>query len=191
MDELALAEQLGRAGLTFLGWPDRSAVLVPVSVARYAVSCPAGDSRIDVKLRYSDASWWKHANDAWLDIASRGRLFGRDNDFLIAIALRSDVWPVRSTWAIVRLAAVWDIAGEGAAGLLGSGRHRPEFVMLAVDGRAIVQGTVWQDGIGFLAVRNPRRAEVLRQRAEFLSTWERADPEERLAARAWLEVEGG
>lgn len=188
MDEATLAKELRRAGLMFLGWPDDRVSRVPVSVAGYAVSCSKEDGRIDVKLDYSDSEWQRDANNAWFDLCSRVALFGKDREFLVAVALRPEVWPVRSMWAKVALAEVWDIVGEGASGILGAGRYVPEFVMLSMEGEVIVQGTVWQDGIGFLAVPNPRYAPVLRQQAEFFATWEIADPDERLAARSWLDA---
>lgn len=189
MHESDLADQLAKAGLIFMGWPDDSVSRVPGSVARYAVSCGNESGRTDVKLNYSDARWKEGANDAWFDLSVSAGLFGPDHEFLVAITLEPEVYPVPIRWARVRLAASWDIAGEGSAGLLGGGRHLPEFVMLSLDGDVIVRGTVWQDGIGFLAVRNPGQSPVLRQQAEFVMTWYRSDPEDRLAARRWLGAE--
>ena len=189
MGDDELADQLAKAGLIFLGWPDDSPARVPASVARNAVSCGAEDDRTDVTLKYSNARWREEANDAWFGLSSGAGLFGPDNTFFVAVTLQPEAYPVPIVWAKVKLAASWDIAGEGAAGVLGGGRHLPEFVMLSLDGEVIVQGTVWQDGIGFLAVRHPRRAKVLRQQAEFIATWYRSGPEDRSAARNWLDAE--
>jgi hypothetical protein len=188
VQESDLAEQLGMAGLVFLGWADDSEPRVPGSVARYAVSCDAESGRTDVTLEYSDPRWREKANDAWFDLAVSAGLFGADREFLVAVTVQPEVYPVPIRWAKVRLASSWDIAGEGAAGLLGSGRHLPEFVMLSLDGEVIVRGTVWQDGIGFLAVPHPHRAAALRQQAEFYATWYRTSAEDRLAARNWLDA---
>ncbi|GAA0430236.1 hypothetical protein GCM10009531_19590 [Actinoplanes capillaceus] len=188
MHENELADQLAKAGLIFLGWPDDSLPRVPGSVARYAVSCGNESDRTDVNLNYSDTRWKEGANSAWFELSVSAGLFGQDQEFLVAITLEPEMYPVPIRWAWVRLAVSWDIAGEGAAGPLGGGRHLPEFVMLSLDGEVIVRGTVWQDGIGFLAVRNPGQSPVLRQQAESVMTWHRSRPEERLAARRWLDA---
>ncbi|BEL11696.1 hypothetical protein Q0Z83_098870 [Actinoplanes sichuanensis] len=191
MRESELAERLGKAGLVFIGWPDEAVPRVPVAVARYAVSAGSDTGRDEVSLRYTDPGWQSGGNDAWFTLASDAGLFGAGGEFLVAVALEPDVWPVRSRWAGVRLAASWDIVGEGAADLLGSGRHHPEFVMLSPDGEVIVQGTVRQDGISFLAVHHPRDSGVLRKQGEFFANWHRAHPEDRQAARSWLDADAG
>ena len=190
MDETAVAGGLRRSGLIFLGWREDSASLVPPAVARYAVACGSETGRTDVMLKYSDSQWREKANDAWHSLALESGLFGDAGEFLVAVALEPKVWPVVSLWASVRLGDNWDVAGAGADGLLGSGEYQPEFVMLSSSGDVIVRGTVWQDGIGFLAVPRPWRAAVLRQQAESLANWDRADPGERQRARAWLDEAG-
>jgi hypothetical protein len=188
MHENELADQLARAGLIFLGWPDDSVPRIPGSVARYAVSCGNECSRTDVNLNFSDLRWKEDANGAWFDLSMSAGLFGQGQEFLVAVTLEPTVYPVPIRWAQVRLAASWDIAGEGAAGLLGGGRNLPEFTMLSTDGEVIVQGTVWQYGIGFLAVRHPGNSLVLQRMAESVVTWHPSSPEDRLAARRWLDA---
>ncbi|MEU0557628.1 hypothetical protein [Dactylosporangium sp. NPDC006015] len=160
--------------------------LIPPIVVAQAASCPPGDRRTDVVLDRGDPQLTQKANAGWHQLSSEAGLFSEgDGRFLLGLPGEEEGI---SSWIQVRLEESWDIAGRGAASLLGSGAGRPEFVALSLDGSVISCGTTGQCSVELLVVKQPECSHVLRRFAESLTSASYADPRDRLASRQWLDA---
>ena len=156
--------QLAPAGLHFVE-RIRGEVRQPLPPHRGPASCLPEHGRFDsapVAVDDHDlsakvnADWWRMASEYGLLNDQRGFLLGiyydipehADPDF---------------AWVRVRLAAEWDLVGSrvpalrsGFAGLF-TERFVPEFTMLSIDGRMLLNTTVWGNGtINTIAIRPDR-----------------------------------
>jgi hypothetical protein len=187
MNELHIVGLLAETGLVYLGMADPTAPLIPPTLATFATSCPPDEGRIAATVYSDDPQLRRKANAAWFELSRTGGLFGSaPSEFLLAINRANDDQPAIWRWARVELADSWDVMGVGAAGILGNGVCRPEFVMLSVDGMVIVRGTTWESSIGAILVRDPHRIRVLRDHAKWMAGRPRTSEADRDAIEQWL-----
>ena len=86
-------------------------------------------------------------NAAWYRMAVRHGLFAADREFHLHAA----------GWLRVRLLDKWDFVRSEVrqlGGLCTDGRYFPEFTAVSLDGRVLLETTVWGDGtISTIAIR--------------------------------------
>lgn len=180
-----LKEALTGAGIRLVGVLDGPGDLIPPVVAFQAVSCPPDDERTDAVADIEDPLLRQKANSDWYRLSFEGGLFSEEERrFLLGVSL---VGRSSGIWCLVELVEPWDIMGKGAAGPLGSGCCRPEFVMLSRDGEVLVCGTTGQFHISTLVVKRPGRSGVLRRFAHWVAGPGAGQEHDRAAARRWLD----
>ncbi|MEU9119348.1 hypothetical protein AB0C96_05715 [Streptomyces sp. NPDC048506] len=188
MDESRLAASLAKAGLKYLGMADSTAPLIPPALAGFANSCPA-EGVTDVEyLMSDDPQLLEKANSGWYRLSREGGLFPTGNpEFLLAVNYAEPDEPHVWRWARVSLSDPWDIAGTGAAtGILGNGSGHPAFVMLALDGNAIIRAQQGEKSTEFVLVREPHRVRFFRQHGEWMARRPRTGEFDRTAIERWL-----
>lgn len=183
----SLAKQtLAAAGLLVREKADEQLMgLIPPVIAAQAASCPFDKQRTDIIVDFEDPRLVPKVNSSWHQLSSDAGLFSGEGRFLLGLPVGEKG---ASTWVPVELGKSWDIAGKGAASLLGSAAGRPEFVALSLDGSVISCGTTGQYSVDVFVVERPQRSHVLRRFAESLSSAAYASPLERSASRRWLDA---
>lgn len=185
MDEMELKESLAAAGLLVQEECGDLGGLIPPLVTGQAPSCPLEDGRTESLVDIEDPLLLEKANADWYRLSVEAGLFTEvDRRFLVALTPEEDG---PSQWICVELQDSWDIMGNGASGLLGSGYCRPEFRMLSLDGAVLCCGTTWESAISAFVMKEPRNSQVLRKFAEWVATGEIWHPVEGVAARRWLD----
>lgn len=164
-----VAADLASAGLLFLErvsgdvprpWPDRSPATLLDEHGRFDATrdeiIDLDDPDLPAKL---DAGWWR--------MATEYGLLNEQREFLLSVNYQDylteqDQEP-ELAWVRVRLAEDWDLGGGGASQLrsffaeLFTERYVPEFIMVSLDGRMVLDTTVWGNGtISTLVVRPDR-----------------------------------
>ncbi|MGY5061180.1 hypothetical protein ACWDFR_45360 [Streptomyces sp. 900105755] len=191
MNEMALSTSLANAGLCLLGTADVADPLIPPTLATFASSCSSEDGAFGESVNLEDPELWRKANSEWHRLALGSGLFSEVNPHFLVAVKGSDVNSVQWWWVRVKLLDEWDIVGAGAAsGILGNGPCRPSFVMLSLDGDAILRCDVGQESIDFSVVREPHRAQTLRRHGEWMAGSPRVDELTRAAIRRWLDSHG-
>ncbi|OSP43550.1 hypothetical protein B7767_09545 [Streptomyces sp. 13-12-16] len=160
-----LAQGMKDCGLRFLGF--RRGTGIPPYIAGMITSCHPDQGRRDRTVALDDPARVPKANAGWLELATELGLLSAARQFLLSISVPSpgavDDTDVEGVWGLVELLEDWDIMGAGCAvGITGSRYGCPAFVMSALDGSVFVQGTVWQDAIGTVALPDPHRVRSLR-----------------------------
>ena len=100
-------------------------------------------------------------------MATEYGLFDEQREFLLSLGLEDpDADEFVTVWARVRLLDRWDLASSDAQLLRGpftglfTDRFVPEFVMTSLDGRMVLETTIWGNGtVSTLVVRPDRRTE--------------------------------
>ncbi|MFD5975690.1 hypothetical protein [Streptomyces bacillaris] len=183
---MEIKESLAAAGLLVLEECGEPGGLIPPLVTGQASSCPPEDGRTESMVEIEDPLLLEKANAEWHRLSLEAGLFTEsDRRFLVAISPEEEG---PSQWICVELQDSWDIMGEGASGLLGSGYCRPEFRMLSLDGTVLSCGTTWESAISTFVLKSPNRSQVLRKFAEWVATGEIGHPTESAAARSWLDA---
>ncbi|MEU4359795.1 hypothetical protein [Streptomyces virginiae] len=159
---------------------------VPPAVAGQMMSVRPGDSRSEAWVDLQDPLLHEKGNADWYRLSVAHGLFEED-DPTFFIALQQPDAESPSRWTCVTLRDPWDMMGKGAAGILGSGHGRPEFLALSRDGNVLCCGSTSQSSIGTVVVTSPERQEVLQRFARYLSIADVGYPESRAAAKRWLE----
>jgi hypothetical protein len=184
MNEADYSGRLAPAGMIFLGLMDLESPLVPPTLATLAPGYPPESGTWSRSVVGTDVPGFiTRANEGWFELSRKGRLFGDDREFLVAVEILEDDW----WWAHVKLAESWDIMGAGSAAALGTGFGEPEFVMLSLAGDVIVCGTAGGFMIGAVLVNDFQDLTGLRELAHWKASWPGASQQERIAARRWLE----
>ncbi|WP_438487910.1 hypothetical protein [Streptomyces sp. S186] len=188
MDESRLADALAEAGLKYSSLIDSTTPLIPPNLAGFANSCPA-EGVADVEyLMSDDPQLLEKANSGWYRLAREGGLFAaEDPEFLMAVNCAEPDEPRVWRWARVSLSEQWDIAGTGAAtGILGNGFGHPAFVMLSLDGNAIVRAQQGEKSTEFVLVREPHHVQFFRNLAVQMSRWPDTTEPTKTAIERWL-----
>ncbi|WP_433236452.1 hypothetical protein [Actinomadura nitritigenes] len=183
-----LTKNFAAAGLTFLGFPDSAAPIIPPTLATQAVSYASGAARAAVQVCPDDLQFLSKANCAWYEMSANSGLFDGGKFFVAvkhAVAGETQMWK----WAEVGLADQWDIMGEGASRILGTGSGRPGFIMLSLDGNVIVRGDTWEQLIDCVLIRAPQRIQEFRRHAAWVRDRPRIEPKERVAIERWLSLD--
>ncbi|BCY14532.1 hypothetical protein [Actinoplanes sp. L3-i22] len=161
-----VAADLAPAGLIFLNRVrEKVTPPLPNPPPYYTpASCRWEHGRFDSDRAFQpdDPDLVAKVNADWFRMATEFGVLDERRELLLAVSF-GEVRYNEYTFARVRLADEWDLAGSGST-LLGSGfgelfteRYLPEFTMLSTDHKAMLCVTVWGSGtISTLVIRPDR-----------------------------------
>jgi hypothetical protein len=179
-----LVSLLGAAGLTLVEETEDRVLLIPPIITGQAPSCPVGERFAELDIDLGDPALVQSVNKGWYRMSVEAGLFSEiDRQFLLAFSPSEEV-PAR--WIRVELQSQWDILSEYAPGLLGSGRCRPEFRMLSLNGSVLSCGTTGESSISIFVLKEPSRSPTFRKFAEWVVASEFPHPLDVAAVRRWL-----
>jgi hypothetical protein len=169
LTDAAVAADLAPAGLEFLQRVSEE-VSLPLPPPPYHSPASCGpehgrfDSRPDEVIDLHDPEMQSKVNAGWWRMATEYGILDNRREFLLSVNYSGpdDVEP-EYAWAKVRLSDQWDLAGSGSTTLqsgfggLFTDRFVPEFSMLSLDHRAMLNTTVWGNGTVSTIVIRPDR----------------------------------
>ncbi|MGN9811387.1 hypothetical protein ACTMSW_18750 [Micromonospora sp. BQ11] len=168
LTDAGIASALAPAGLQFIERV-HGEVRDPLPPGKSAASCFDEDGRFDSLpeeiVSVDDPDLEAKVNAGWWRMASECGLLDEQREFLLAVDYREPggIEP-EIDWVRVRLLDEWDLAGSGVP-VLGSyfggvftDRFVPEFTMVSLDGRMLLNTTVWGNGTVSTVVIRPDRA---------------------------------
>jgi len=165
---------LAAAGLEFLErvWEQVSLPLPAAPPFHSPATCGPEHGRFDSDphevIDLGDPQLAAKLNTGWWRMATEYDLFDHRREFLLRVDYSdpAEVEPGH-VWIRVRLSAQWDLAGSGSTVLqsgfakLFTDRYVPEFLMLSLDHRAMLNTTVWGNGTISTIVIRPDRLTKL------------------------------
>jgi hypothetical protein len=170
LTDAVIAADLAHAGLEFLErvGEEVSLPLPPPPPYYSPPSCRPEhgrfDSRPDEVVDVDDPQMPAKVNAGWWRMATEYGVADDRREFLLSVDYRgSDETEPEMAWIKVRLSDQWDLAGSGSTALrsafagLFTDRFVPEFVMLSLDRRAMLDVTVWGNGTVSTIVIRPDR----------------------------------
>jgi hypothetical protein len=173
LTDAAVATDLAQAGLEFLERVSEevSLPLPPPPPYRSPAGCGSEhgrfDSRPDEVVDVNDPEMPAKVNAGWWRMATEYGVVDNRREFLLLVRY-SDPDEVESeyAWVRVRLSDQWDLAGSRSTALQSffggvfTDRFVPEFSMLSLDHRAMLNTTVWGNGtISTIVIRPDRLTE--------------------------------
>lgn len=173
LTDVAVAADLARAGLEFRERvsDEVSLPLPPAPPYHSPASCRPEhgrfDSRADEVIDVDDPQMPAKVNAGWWRMATEYGLFDHRREFLVSVDYKDQEGAEPDyAWIRVRLSEQWDLAGSGSNALrstLGdvfTDRFVPEFSMLSLDHRAMLNTTVWGNGtVSTIVIRPDRLTE--------------------------------
>jgi hypothetical protein len=169
LTDAAVAADLAQAGLEFLEQVSEEVSLpLPPPPPYYSpASCGPQhgrfDSLPDEVVDVHDPEMPVKVNACWWRMATEYSVFDHRREFLLSVNYSDpDEVEAEYAWVRVRLSDQWDLAGSGSMALRsGFGRHFtdrfvPEFSMLSLDHKAMLNTTVWGNGTVSTIVIRPR-----------------------------------
>ncbi|MGW4463710.1 hypothetical protein [Micromonospora sp. NPDC004704] len=173
LTDAAVAADLAPAGLVLLGRVREDVTLpLPPPPPHYSpANCGPEhgrfDSHPDEVVDVDDPEMPARVNTGWWRMATEYGLIDHRQELLLAVNYSDpDGVEPEYAWVRVRLSDAWDLAGSGSTTLrsgfagLFTDRFVPEFSMLSLDHRAMLNTTVWGDGtISTIVIRPDRLAE--------------------------------
>ncbi|MEU4479697.1 hypothetical protein AB0F68_16815 [Micromonospora sp. NPDC023966] len=155
LTDAAIAADLAPAGLHFVERVHGDFRL-PLPPHRSAASCLSEHGRFDSRpeevVQVDDPDLPAKVNAAWWRMAAEYGLLDERREFLLCAGIEDpDAEESVLIWVRVRLLDEWDLTGSGCllrssfAGLF-TDRFVPEFVMTSLDGRMVLETTVWGNG---------------------------------------------
>ncbi|MEO3770936.1 hypothetical protein [Micromonospora sp. B9E7] len=166
LTDAAIAADLAPAGLQFVERV-HGEVRLPLPPQKSAASCLPEHGRFDNRpeevVRVDDPDLSLKVNAAWWRMASEYGLLDDRREFLFSAGIEdADAEESVVIWVRVRLLDEWNLTGGGP--LLGSSlaslftdRFVPEFIMASLDGRMVLETTVWGNGTVSTVVIRPDR----------------------------------
>lgn len=174
LTDSAVAADLARAGLEFRERVSDEVILpLPAAPPYYSpASCGPEhgrfDSRADEVVDVDDPQMPGKVNAGWWRMATEYGLFDDRREFLVSVDYNDhDGVGPDYAWIRVRLSEQWDLAGSGSNALRSTfggvftDRFVPEFSMLSLDRRAMLNTTVWGNGtVSTIVIRPDRLTEA-------------------------------
>ena len=170
LTDAAVAAELAPAGLEFLERVSEEVGLpLPPPPPYYSpASCGPEhgrfDSRSDEVIDIHDPEMPAKVNAGWWRMATEYGVLDNRREFLLSVNYSEpDEVEPENAWVRVRLSDHWDLAGSGSTALrstfggLFTDRFVPEFSMLSLDRRAMLNTTVWGNGTVSTIVIRPDR----------------------------------
>lgn len=166
LTDAEMAAALAPAGLQFIK-RERGKIRLPLKPGKSAASSLPEDGRFDARpdevIDVDDPDFAVKLNAGWLRMATEFGLLDAQREFLLSVDYNEDLprgEPAEPAWVRVRLLDDWDIAGCGAGQLGGTfatlmtERYVPEFWVLSLDQRVLMNTTVWGNGtVSTIAIR--------------------------------------
>ena len=160
-----IAADLRKAGLHFVARVEGE-VREPLPKTGGPASCGPEDGRFDSPpVAGDDPDFAEKVNSDWCRMATEYGLLDDDREFLLRVYYDVSNGADPGSWVQVRLDGEWDFIGpetatlrSGFAGLF-TRRYVPEFTMLSLDGRAMLNTTVWGNGTVSTIVIRPDRLD--------------------------------
>jgi hypothetical protein len=151
-----IAAALAPAGLLFIE-REQGEIRLPLKPDRSAASSGPEDGRFDARpdevVDVDDPDLIAKLNAGWLRMAIEFGLFNEQREFLISVDYSENpVYEPEPAWVRVRLLEGWDIAGSEVEQLRGhfaamfTKRFVPEFWVLSLDQRMMMNTTIWGNG---------------------------------------------
>ncbi|HEX5598787.1 MAG TPA: hypothetical protein VFX61_22620 [Micromonosporaceae bacterium] len=162
-----ITSALAPAGLQFIKRVHGD-VRDPLPPGKGAATCGDEDGRFDSSpddiVDVHDPDLAVKVNAGWWRMASEYGLLDEQREFLLAVDYSEpEAIGFEIGWARVRLLDEWDLAGSGVAAIKSyfaaafTDRFVPEFTMLSLDGRMLLNTTVWGNGTVSTIVIRPDR----------------------------------
>lgn len=181
MDAHALSAALASSGISLVRI-EETVRTCPPEVAGLATSCGPEDGRVDEVVHYDGPAQFREVNDAWMRLATRFGLFGKDREFLLCV--RADD-ASDSVWARVRLGDDWNIAGRVPNAIRGP--WTGGLLTMSLSGSVVILGTTYEEYMSVLALPAPHRAPVVRRYARYVIEQGDLSEPERENLAAWLD----
>ncbi|GAA3779354.1 hypothetical protein GCM10022225_79410 [Plantactinospora mayteni] len=168
LTDAAIAADLVPAGLELLERvrEEVSLPLPPPPPYYSPASCRPEHGRFDSDemIDVNDPEMPSKVNASWLRMATEYGVLNDQREFLLSVNYSdpNDVEP-EYAWIRVRLSEQWDLAANGSPALrsgfggLFTDRFVPEFSMLSLDHKAMLNTTVWGNGTVSTIVIRPDR----------------------------------
>jgi hypothetical protein len=165
--DAVVAASLAPAGLEFVERVNGE-VSLPLPPHLSPASCRSEHGRFNSRpeevVDVEDPDLPAKVNAGWWRMATEYDLFDTRREFLTAVDYRDpDAISPEMVWVRVRLADQWDLAGSNVTALrskiagLFTERFVPEFTMLSLDHKAVLNTTVWGNGtVGTIVIRPDR-----------------------------------
>jgi hypothetical protein len=170
LTDAAVTADLAQAGLEFLERVNEkvSLPLPPPPPYHSPASCGPQhgrfDSRPDEVVDVDDPEMPAKINAGWWRMATEYSVVDHRREFLLSVNYTDpDEVEPEYAWVRVRLSDQWDLAGSGSTALRSSfgglftDRFVPEFSMLSLDYKAMLNTTVWGNGTVSTIVIRPDR----------------------------------
>lgn len=190
MNESTLADRLARAGLVYFGLAGSGEAYIPPALASFGIG--GGTVVAAIRIAYNEPQKVEKFNAAWLRMCQDADFFDADGRFLVGVKIEEDEDAAEDAtlwWAVVALADLWDLAGRGAAELLGHEFGLPSFTMLSMSGELVLRASREQDDSSGLAMlRDLHLVPALRRQGEWLTGWHLCPEATREAVRNWLDA---
>ncbi|MGI5204647.1 hypothetical protein ACQEU6_24065 [Spirillospora sp. CA-108201] len=155
LTDVEIAAALAPAGLVFIE-RERGEVHLPLKPQRSAASSRPEDGRFDSETEevvdVDDPDLVAKVNAGWLRMAVEFGLFDERREFLISVNYSEEPGEPDQAWVRVFLSEKWDIAGSEVEQLRGyfasmfTTRFVPEFTVLSLDQRVLMNTTIWGNG---------------------------------------------
>ena len=160
-----IAAALAPAGLEFIE-RELSEVALPLRPNKSAAGSVPKDGRFDAEpddvVDVDDLDMVAKVNAGWLRMATEFGLLDGRREFLLSVDYTEDVHEPERAWVRVRLAEQWDLAGSGVEQLRGhfaavfTTRFVPEFWVLSLNQRVLMNTTIWGNGTVSTIVIHPQ-----------------------------------
>ncbi|MFI5898530.1 hypothetical protein ACIA5D_51570 [Actinoplanes sp. NPDC051513] len=168
LTDAAVAADLVPAGLEFLERisEEVSLPLPPPPPYHSPASCGPEHGRFDSDemIEVDDPEMSAKVNAGWLHMATEYGVLDSRREFLLSVNYSDpDEVEPEYAWVRVRLSDRWDLAGSNSIALrsgfggLFTDRFVPEFSMLSVDHKAMLNTTVWGNGTVSTIIIRPDR----------------------------------
>jgi hypothetical protein len=166
LTDAAVAAELAPAGLRFVE-RIRGPVRQPLAPHRGPASCLPEHGRFDsAPVAFDDPDLSAKVNADWWRMATEYRLLNDQREFLLGVYYDiPEQGDLDYAWIRVRLAAEWNLVDSRVPALrsafagLFTKSFVPEFTMLSIDGRMLLNTTVWGDGsVSTIVIRPDRLA---------------------------------
>ncbi|MEU8463956.1 hypothetical protein [Streptomyces sp. NPDC029003] len=164
---------------------EKTVAACPPEVASLAASCGPEDGRVDEVIQYENADSLRDVNRAWMRLASRFELFGKEREFLLCVRADDESDPI---WARVRLGENWNIAGRSPSTIPGPARPWTSGLLtMSLSGSVVIIGTTYEQYMSVLALPHPHRAPDIRRYAHYVLEKGTLSEQECENVKAWLD----
>ncbi|MFD9517924.1 hypothetical protein [Streptomyces sp. NPDC059979] len=136
---------------------------------------------MDEVVQYDSPDQFREVNEAWIRLATRFGLFGKEREFLHCV--RADD-ASEAVWARVKLGDDWHIAGRVPNTIRGP--WTGGLLTMSLSGSVVVLGTTYEEYMSVLALPHPHRVPVISRYARYYMEKGKLSATECANLAAWL-----